>query len=210
MMRTKQISSARLFFLASAMTAIVSGSTPLLADEVSLVKGFYSEQDVKGGYNTTTFSAGMRYLIAPPKGQDFALFAQGDLGLNSYSGTGAPSNDTSLDIYVGIRKYFERISEAVTPYAAIYGGYANQNSGDAQTGTHVELSGLVYKGAVGLKFSSRDGFFIDLETTLFNSCLFATEKRKTGNTETDITHKDLYVDTTGAFNTTTVGLGMKI
>ena len=210
MSKTKQCVSRTIVLFLTFGATLWAASSPLQADEVSLVKGLYSAQTVKDSYDTSTISAGARYLIDPPKGQDFALFFEGDLALISYSGTGAPSNATSIDLFAGVRKYFGNITETVKPYAAIYGGYANENSGDARTGTQVELSGLVYKGAIGLQIVSRDGFFIDLETTLFDSSLFATEKRKTGNTEVDITHKDLYIDTTGSFNSTTVGLGMKI
>ena len=201
---------AKLLFGWIAPLTFLAASTAVFADEVSLVKGFYRSQNVKDSYDTSIISGGARYLLTPPKGQDFALFFEGSLALNSYSGTGAPSNDTSIDIFAGVRKYLTNIGESVQPYVAVYGGYANENSGDSRTGTHVAISGLVYKGAVGLKLSSHDGFFIDLETSLFNSSLFATEKRTTGNTEIDITHKDLYIDTAGAFNTTTIGLGMKI
>ena len=196
------------FLLAAAAGFMLIGA-PLLADEISLVKGVYTSQKVKKGYDTSTIGAGLRYLITPPKGQDFALFIEGNLGLISYNGTGAPSNETSIDLFAGVRKYLGNITETIQPYAAVYGGYANDFTDDAVTGTHTELSGLIYKGAVGLQVTSHDGFFIDLETLLFTSNLFSTEKSTTGGVNREVTRTDLYVKTTGSFNTTTVGLGLK-
>jgi hypothetical protein len=204
----------KLFARAAALVSLLLISTPsLLADEISIVKGLYRNRDIKDSYETSDFSLGARYLLTPPRGQDFALFFEGELGAISYDGPGAPSDKTSFALLGGVRKYLTALGETVLPYAAMEAGYINNHSVNEATGARVELSGLIYKGAVGLQLVSKDGFFIDLETTLFTSHLFTTEKSKLGSgatqVETEVTRKELYVNTQGDFNSTKVGLGYK-
>ncbi len=197
------------------------------AAEVSVISGLYKSEDNKVAGNDaggkSEISAGGRYSDQlDPK---MFWFGQGLLTMRSYdapSGGEAPSDSTSLSLGGGVRYYFTKLGESVSPFAYALGEYRS-NKEASQTGssfTENEENGLYYGGFFGIRLSLDANFFVDFETPLFDSALFATETSETTTTDATTgkptTSKDekkkteLYVASTGALNSMRVALGMRL
>ena len=194
------------------------------AGEVSLVSGLYKHDKTKvDGVNaggSTTIEVGGRYGDKITRQQ--AWYTEVGILLKSYeSGAGreAPDNFTGIKALGGIRYVFPDFSEKVLPYIAGAAGYQTDKTvslGAADT-VETETGGLVYKGLIGFQLEVDTDFFLGLETELFNSTLFGTQKVTTttfaaGNTtssKSETTNTELYFKSAGAFNSAQVLVGMR-
>jgi hypothetical protein len=216
----------------TAQALLASGLLTLLchsnaqAAEISFVTGLYKSQESEaetGGTSAdtgkkTTIEAGARF--SDQLDANLFWFGEGLLSLKSYDKGDlpeAPSDSTSLGLKGGVRYYFSKLSETVSPYANGYGAFKNEQDGEAQ-GTDIidrEKNGLYYGADFGIRLSLGPAFFVDLETNLFESALFATETEETtpatGAKSSNETKKtELYADTSGAFDSVVVALGMRL
>ncbi len=202
-------------------------ATQAQAAEVSLISGLYKKEDNKVGGNDaggrSEISAGGRY--SDQLDAKMFWFGQGLLTMRSYDDGGAgdgPSDSTSLNLGGGVRYYFTKLAESVSPFAYGVGEYRSDKDA-SQTGssfTETEENGLYYGGFFGIRLSLDANFFVDFETPLFDSALFATETSETTSfdptTGAKTTSKDekkkteLYVASTGALTSMKVALGMRL
>jgi hypothetical protein len=202
-----------------------------MAAELSMLSGLYKTEKSKvsdddaGGQ--TAIQVGARY--GDKLEAMLEWFAQSQLVLRSYDapeGGEAPSNSTSIFIGGGVRSYFDPITENTAPFITGWGEYRNdKNAENRASTTYVESedSGLFYGSSLGLRMGLNADFFVDFETALFTSALFATEKSETVTTTTDATtgvetttkteretsRTELFADTSGAFQNMLVSLGMR-
>jgi hypothetical protein len=212
--------------LTSVLLASCAVSPLASAAELSFVSGLYkSEKNKVEGSNAgseSTIEAGAR--VGDALDQHVAWFGQGLLSLKSYSaGSGgkSPDDTTSIALGGGLKYYFPALAEHLTPFA--YGMASYENNQDSEYNSsggfsETDTNGIFYGAAVGLRFGLDNDFFVDLETTLFDSALFATEKTttttydaagKATKSDSEKTRTELYADTTGAFQEMKVALGMK-
>lgn len=203
----------------------------LFAAEVSLVSGLYrSKEDKVGGQDQgkeTIINAGGRY--ADELGVRLFWFGEGDLTLKSYtagSSGDSPSNSTGLSAGGGVRYYFDKLGETISPYAYGKGLFRNEKGVARSPGSpdyvETETNGLFYSGHLGIRFSLDTDFFFEVETPLFESALFATTETTRVNfttaagtttkttTESETNRTELYANTTGAFADIKVALGMRL
>ena len=203
----------------------------LLAAEVSLVSGLYRSSEEKvGGINQgkeTIINAGGRY--SDELSTYLFWFGEGALTLKSYTtgpGGNSPSNSTGLTAGGGVRYYFNKLSEAISPYGYGKGLFKNEKSVARTPGNpdyvDTETNGLFYSGHLGIRFSLSPDFFFEVETPLFESALFATEESETVTftTASGVTTRtsrkgernrtELYAETKGAFASMAVVLGMRL
>lgn len=216
-------------FFKVAVAGFFSLSATAQAAEVSLLSGFYRSEDDKvekasaGG--KTEISVGGRFS-EPIQGHLF-WFGQGDLALRSYrkgDRPAAPGDSTSLTATGGVRWYFNKLSEVISPFAEGYGAFQNDKDATFRGNgfSETEKNGLYYGASFGIRFSLQKEFFVDFSTNLFESALFATEKTEetsvstangtTTTTTTTSEHKktELYVNSRGFLQLMTVGLGMRL
>jgi hypothetical protein len=200
-------------------------AAPVNAAELSFVSGLYrAEKDKVGGASAgkkSTIDVGGRF--GDQLDQRWAWLAQGLLSLKSY-GSGAsgesPSDSTSLSAGGGLRYSFTKLGEAITPFALGLAEYRNDKDAEIQANgdfDETETSGLFYGAHAGLRIDLDKDFFLDLETELFESALFATAKTESTTfttagkvtTKSETTRTELYANTAGAFDSTLVALGLK-
>lgn len=206
------------------------------AAEVSMVSGFYRSEatETTDPASGSTVSAGKKSTIdiggrfADQLDTHMFWFGQGMLTLKSYEkgdvGT-APSDTTSLSLGGGVRYYFGKLSESISPFVYGLGQYKNEQDGEVTTvdagatavaaSVETEKNGLFYGAAFGIRLSLGPDFFVDMETPLFESALFATETEETtpatGAKQTDETKKtELYANTSGALSSVVIALGMRL
>ncbi len=219
-----------LFPMFTALSMAVAGGD-LLAAEVSLVSGLYRSSEEKvGGTNQgkeTIINAGGRY--SDELSTYLFWFGEGALTLKSYTagpGGNSPSNSTGLTAGGGVRYYFNKLSESISPYGYGKGLFKNEKSVVRTSGNpdyiDTETNGLFYSGHLGIRFSLSPDFFFEVETPLFESALFATEESETvtfttaagvttrTSTKGERNRTELYADTEGAFASMTVVIGMRL
>lgn len=206
--------SPYLVLILLSLNAVLSVNNALAA-EVSVVSGLIKNEKSKnkgkddGG--KSTIEVGARY--AQPFANNMHWFGQALLALKSYDGPDggkAPSNSTSIGLTGGVRLYFSEFSQTVQPFLSLSGGYLNDT--DASMTVETQRSGLYYYGHAGFRFDVDQSFFIELESELFESALWATKKEKSvqdDSIDKETTETDLYVSTLGSLNGTTVGAGYK-
>ncbi len=198
-------------------------SVSALAAELSLVSGFYrTESTESGGQDTgkkTVMDLGARFgeVVEGP----LYWFGEGGISLKSYSrgaASVAPDSSTGLAVGGGLRYYFEKLSESWSPYGLAFGKVQSVKDATYSSSgfTETDKNGLYYGAHFGIRLSLQKEFFIDFETPLFESALFATEKEDvttygSPNTKSELTKKksELYVNSTGAFENVQVALGMR-
>jgi hypothetical protein len=220
-------------FLIPVMTVLSMAvvGADVMAAEVSLVSGLYRSSEEKvGGTNQgkeTIINAGGRY--SDELSTSLFWFGEGALTLKSYTagpGGNSPSNSTGLTAGGGVRYYFNKLSEAISPFAYGKGLFKNEKNVARTPGnsnyTDTETNGLFYSGHLGVRFSLSPDFFFEVETPLFDSALFATEESETvtftnaagvttrTSTKGERNRTELYADTDGAFASMTVVLGMRL
>lgn len=212
---------------AVAVTVIaLTGVTQVAqAAEVSLVSGLYrTESNESGGVDAgkkTTIDAGGRW--SDQLDSQMFWFGQGMLTMRSYDKgdlAEAPSSSTSLSLGGGVRYYFTKLSESISPFAYGIGQYKSEEDGELGTGVEHETNGLFYGASFGIRLSLGTDFFVDLETPLFESALFATTKTTTPttsgtpptttNVESESKKTELYVNTTGALSSVVIAMGMRL
>ncbi len=193
------------------------------AAELSLVSGFYrteaAENQGDDAGKKTVIDIGGRFgdVVDGP----VFWFAEGGISLKSYTrgtATAAPDSSTGITAGGGLRYYFNKLSESWAPYGLAYGRVQSQKDATYNTGgfTETDKNGLYYGANFGIRLSLQHEFFVDFETPLFTSALFATEKEETTtygspNTKSELTKKktELYVNSAGAFDSVLVALGMR-
>ncbi|MDA9951271.1 hypothetical protein N9D31_01725 [Oligoflexaceae bacterium] len=192
--------------------------------EISAVSGFYQSSKVKNngsnGGGQSKISIGGRVHQFTTEDQQW--FAYGGLAITTFdapSGGKAPDNSTSITLLGGYRQFFTEFSQVVIPYLSVYGGYMSDKSATASTATaenatsgftETETSGLYYYGAVGFRFDVAANTFFEIEAELFQSALFGTTTTKNGDSKSETTTTDLFVNTTGALDKMTIAVGMEI
>lgn len=190
--------------LASALGLLVSATS--FAGELSLLNGLYRSTSSDAAIDVSEIALGGRYLTGLNNKMD--IYFQGGFQLVSYSGTGSPDNSTGMNVEVGLRHNLDNFGGRIIPY--IQGGVGLESGmlkeKDNKYLVPTERSGITYNGKIGFKTRLGGSFFVDLETALFNSDLFVTEK--TGNAEVKKT--DLFVSShaKGVFDNATLALGM--
>lgn len=213
----------------SILAAMISGD--LLAAEASLVSGLYRSKEEKvGGQSAgkeSVVNAGGRY--SEELGPRAFWFGEGGLTLKSYTAGksgDSPSNSTGLTAGGGVRYYFNKLAETISPYVYGKGVFKNEKdvtrSATSPDYTQTETNGLFYSGHLGIRFSLDTDFFFEIETPFFESALFATKKTEIVNfttvagTTTKTTTKgetnrtELYAETDGAFESMVVAIGMRL
>ena len=206
------------FFRICVEVAALSGvSSSLSAAELSLMKGFYQSTKVRDGLETTNISLGARFLDG--MGGKMAWYGDFSLSLKSYSApSNEPGNKTDINVGGGVRMKLAPLTEKITPY--ISGGlfYKTETVDlvwSPVATTWKQESGLFYNGGLGMHFLLSTDFFMDLESNLFTSALAGKETTTTkatpgGETKVEVDRTDLFVNTVGAFDKTTVALGIKL
>lgn len=197
----------------------LAGANMAEAAEISLVSGLYKNEKEKGGETKSEISAGGRF--ADQLDAKMFWFGQGLLTMRSYSGDG-PSDSTSLNVGGGIRYYFNKLGENVSPFAYGLGEYRS-NKDASQNGasyTETEENGLYYGAYFGIRLSLDTTFFVDFEAPLFDSALFGTEKSETTSTDpttgtkstskSEKTKTEIFGSSTGALTSMRVALGMRL
>jgi hypothetical protein len=195
------------------------------AAEVSLVSGLYKSEETEIADNDagkiTTIGAGGRF--SDQLDSRMYWFGQGMLTMRSYDkgdNEDAPSDSTSLALGGGGRYYSTKLAESVSPFAYGLGQYKSDKtaSGTGSGFTETEDNGLFYGASFGIRLSLDTDFFVDFESELFESALFATRKTETTSyaTGTKVTSKDetkrteLWVQSSGPFENMIIALGMRI
>lgn len=214
-------------YLCLAVLGAASLSSTSQASELSLLSGVLrtenrevASQD-KG--RKTEIEFGGRYSDVLDK--NIHWFGQGNLALRTFSKGAdglAPDNSTSLSAGGGLRYYFGKLSENIATFAYGLGEFKVDKNGiiDASgQSVTTEKNGLYYGGTFGIRLYLGSDFFCDLETPIFDSALFATEMTRTEtkaagsdevrSVEDKTTRTDLYVDTTGAFSSIKVAMGLR-
>lgn len=187
----------------------VAQSLSLSAAEISAVSGFFQSSSSKnngsGTGGASKLSLGSRY--SEVLDGSFHWFGQANMALNNYSsgsGTKSPSNSVGLALQGGLRLYFDAFSDRVIPYSALRAGFVSEDDYNPATDTQNSVSGLFYYGDLGLRVDLDSDFFVDLETTLFSSALFATRKRRQINAavknEQETTYTGLYISSSGSLS----------
>jgi hypothetical protein len=206
----------------AAALGFFAAATTVQAAEVSLLSGVYKkvdeESDGEDAGGKSEISAGGRY--SDQMDARMFWFGQGTLTMRSFKGDG-PSDSTSLRVGGGVRYYFTKLAESISPFA--YGLGEFRSDKDARGGTNsyteTEENGLYYGGFFGIRLSLDPSFFVDFETPLFDSALFATEKSETTtvdptgkktSTEDETKRTELFVASTGALSSIRVALGMRL
>lgn len=206
------------------LIALSSLPTLALAADVSMVSGLYKKSESEFNGNdaggSSTIEVGGRYgdMIDGHLG----WFGQALLAMRSYdapSGVDEPSDSTSLSLGGGVRYIGKRWNESAIPFLWGMGSYRNEKTAELGGGAYseTETNGLFYSGGVGLRLTVDTAFFVDLETPLFESALFATSKTKTpsttpgtSGTESEESRNELYAKTYAPFASLVVSLGVKI
>jgi hypothetical protein len=200
---------------------ILAGSAS--AAELSLVSGFYRTESAESqgedtGRKTVIDVAGRFSEVLD--GPVF-WYAEGSVSLKNYSrgaASAAPDSSTGIAAGGGLRYYFAKLSDSWAPYGLAYGRVQSEKDATYQVGgfTETDKNGLYYGTNFGIRLNLQREFFVDFETPLFKSALFATEKEETTtygspNTTSELTRKktELYVNSAGAFSDVLVALGMR-
>lgn len=187
-------------FLLSMMVAGAS-----YAAELSLLKGFYRSVNDDTSVDRTEISLGGRYLTGLNSKMD--IYFQGDLELVNFSGAGAPDSATGIGLEVGVRHNLNHFSGRIIPYISGGVGLVSNKLKDKDNKftSPTERTGVTYNGKIGFKTRLGGSFFVDLETALFDSDLFVTEK--TGNGE--VTKTEIFASSgaKGVFDNATLALG---
>jgi len=214
-----------------SMLILASGFVPsrsALAADVAMVSGLFKTESAKiDGTNAggkTEISAGARYH--EDMGSNMAWFGHGGLSLKSYkapSGGESPDNSTGIALGGGVRWYFSPFSTSAVPFAAAMGSYENDKDVDYQGSSggfsETESSGLYYAGSGGVRIGMDSRFWVELETMIFKSALYATEKRQSygvvngqfqAGSKTQTTKTELFAETYAPLTSTLVSFGMKL
>ena len=146
----------------------------------------------------------------------------------SGQGGSAPDNSTGISLGGGMRMYFSPFGHSVVPYVAGSGRYMNDKDTTYDGGTggfrEVESSGLYYSGAIGIRVGMNEDFFLEIESAIFDSALYANEKTErttvtTGGaggttvttSEDETTRMELFASSGGAqLGNAVFALGMKL
>ena len=164
---------------------LLTGAASLQAAEVSLVSGLYkSDSEQKANFDDgkqQQFEVGARFSDALD--QRTWWFVTALVQLKSYdkgSLPSSPDDSTGIDVSGGLRYYFNKLGESIAPFAEGQVAFRDLHSvaypagGDAYDQS--ETNGLYYGASFGLRFNLAREFFVDLQSTLFDSALFATQK----------------------------------
>jgi hypothetical protein len=211
----------------SLTVALLVGATAASAAEVSFVSGLYKSEETEIADNDagkiTTIGAGGRF--SDQLDARMYWFGQGVLTMRSYDkgdNEDAPSDSTSLALGGGVRYYFTKLAESVAPFAYGLGQYKSEKtaSGTGSGFTESEDNGLFYGASFGIRLSLDTDFFVDFESQLFESALFATRKTehtsydagtgKKTTTKDETKRTELWVQSSGPFENMIIALGMRI
>ena len=155
---------------------------------------------------------------------NMAWFGHGAISLKSYkagSNTEAPDNSTGIVVGGGVRWYFTPFNASAVPFASAMGSYQNDKeveNNSASSFTEIESSGLYYAGSGGVRIGMDTRYWVELETVIFNSALFAAEKSLrsdtvngvTTTTKRESTKTELFVESFAPITSTLVSFGMKL
>lgn len=173
-----------------------------MATEISLLRGLYKTEKVDGGLEATTIHFGGRYGL-PEDGRGF-WFGQLYYAQTSYSGNPAPDSDSTLRVGGGRRYTYEGFTNRIEPYISWLAEIRQESQGST------DISGLFYSGYVGLRLRISPKFFVDLESTLFESALTATVETDNAGNKTKTTRTELDAATVGSFANVAVSVGMRL
>lgn len=213
------------FAIGAASVVLLLAAAPVQGAEVSLMSGIYKQADYEtdgdDAGKESTIDLGTRY--GDKLDEDTTWYGQGRLTMRSYEEgelDAAPSNSTSLSLGYGTRFDFDSFTETSFPYLTLLGEYKNDKRADinGNSFTETEKNGLYYSAGVGVRVGLTIDVFLDLESQLFESALFATEKTETTtvapdgsetSSESETQKTELFVDSfEGFFNSVTVSVGM--
>lgn len=196
--------NATLFGLGLLVSSLAS------ANEISLMQGLYKSAKVKNGGGSSEITIGARYGLNEQN--KTAYFGEGLITSRSYSGTGAPSGSTSMEIGGGMYYFLPKIGDRFIPYLTAKASFKNNKTIDATFTTETTESGLFYGADFGIRFRANDRYFINFETEMFESALSASTKNKNlaTNAETETTRTELYADSTGFMRDMILGFGLML
>lgn len=190
--------------LAACATLLLTA--PSFAGELSLLNGLYRSSSSENSIDVSQLGLGGRYLTGLNNKMD--IYFQGGFEIISYSGTGAPDNNTGIELEVGVRHNLDNFGGRIIPYiqggVGLEAGMLKDKANKFNPPT--ERSGITYNGKIGFKTRLGGSFFVDLETALFDSDLFVTEK--TGNAEVKKTEFFVSSHAKNVFDNATLALGM--
>ena len=189
--------------LLTTVSLIVSASG--FRGEVSGAGGLYKSQSRKldgvKADTATSFEIEARY--AEPYEDDLYYFSDIGVYLRSYdaeAGFTSPSSSTGIILGAGGRWHLPLMNEFWAPIILARVFYSNDSVGVVGTGGEIGKNGIYYSGAVALRLTLIQGYFIDFESELFESALFATEKNTTGGVEVETSKFELYASTEKDFD----------
>lgn len=202
-------------------------ASPGRAADIAMVSGLFKNESAKvDGTNAggkTEISVGGRYH--EDMSTHMAWFGHGGLSIKSYKagkGAEAPDNSTGITLGGGVRWYFNPFSAAAVPFAGAMGYYKNDRDTDYQSAggfSESEESGIFYAGSGGVRVGMDARFWIELETVVFQSALYAVEKTERTNVvngefedggKTQRTRTELFVNSYAPLTETLVSVGMKL
>lgn len=192
------------FLKAIVPAACMMLTTASYAGEISLLKGFYRGVESDTSFDTSEISLGARYLTGLNNKLD--IYFQGDVQIVNFSGQNAPDGTTGMGFEVGVRHNLKNFSGRIIPYLSGGVGLEASKVKNNNFNPVTERSGITYNGKIGFKTRLGGRFFVDLETALFNSDLFITEK--TGNAEVKKTEIFAGSSAQGVFDNATLSVGM--
>jgi hypothetical protein len=100
----------------------------------------------------------------------------------------------------------------VRSYLSWLAAFRNEQTSPNET-TEIESSGLFYAGAAGFRFDFSPSFFLDIQATLFESALMATDTTKVtvggATEETETKRTEIYVDSFGGVDDVSFGVGLE-
>lgn len=189
-------------FVTAVCSVMMAGSS--YAGELSLLNGLYRSQANDAGFDVSQIQLGGRYLTGLNNKMD--IYFQGDLQIVNFSGNNAPDGVSGMGLEVGVRHNLDNFSGRIIPYISGGVGLELGKPKDNNFNPVTERTGITYNGKIGFKTRLGGQFFVDLETALFNSDLFVTEK--TGNAE--VKRTDIFVSSSArnVFDNATLALGI--
>jgi hypothetical protein len=189
--------------LLTAMTLLLSVNG--FGGEISGAGGLYKSQSRKlagvKADTATSFEVETRY--AEPYEDDLYYFSDIGIYMRSYdaeAGFTSPSNSTGIILGAGGRWHLPPLNEFWAPIILAKVFYSNDSIGAVGTAGEIGKNGIYYSGALALRLTLIQGYFIDFESELFESALFATETNSTGAVEVETSKFELYASTEKEFD----------
>lgn len=206
------------FILAASSVTFAQGAS---AAEATLGSVIFSSQKTKidgdDAGTTSTFGVAGRYHDVLD--QATSWYATTEIAVKSYSsGTGvkAPDNHINLALGGGARYYFAPFSPSAVPFGFAAAAFKSAASAVFTSNGYTETAvmGLFHTAGLGLRMALDDTIFFELESSFYESPLYAITKitTQTGDAsrKEETTSMELFAKTFGPFDSVILSLGVKL